>query len=47
VPKVEFNIQELDARPQPNPKWTDIRVDDKTNLDLLLKAAKLAYQRAL
>lgn len=47
VPKVEFNIQELDARPQPNPKWTDIRVDDKTNLDLLIKAAKLAYQRAL
>lgn len=47
IPKTEFNIPELDGRPQPNPKWTDIRVDEKTNLDSLIKAAKLAYQRTL
>ena len=46
IPKDEFDIPGLDARPQPNPKWTDIRVDEKTNLNLLIQAAKLAYKRA-
>ena len=47
VPKAELNLPELDARPQSNPKWTDIRVDEKTSPDLLVKAARLAYQRTL
>lgn len=47
IPKGELDIPELDARPESNPKWTDIRVDEKTNFDLLVKAARLAYQRAL
>jgi len=45
IPKGELSIPELDARPEPNPKWTDIRVDEKTSLDSLIKAARLAYQR--
>ena len=47
IPKSEFNIQELDARPKANPKWTDIRVGEKASLDLLVRAARLAYQRTI
>ena len=47
ITKAELNIPKLDARPQSNPKWTDIRVDEKTSLDLLVKAARLAYQQAI
>jgi len=45
IPKVEFDIPELDARLHKNPRWTDIRVDEKTSPDLLIKAARLAYER--
>ncbi|MCJ7635439.1 type I restriction enzyme HsdR N-terminal domain-containing protein [Candidatus Bathyarchaeota archaeon] len=45
--KNELNMQDLDARPQRNPKWTDIRVNEETSLDSLFKAAKLAYQRTV
>ena len=45
IPKSEFNIPDLDARKHQNPRWTDIRVSDKTKTDLLIKASKLAYQR--
>jgi len=47
VPSIELDVPELDARPQRNPNWTDIRVDERTNLNLLVKAARLAYQRTL
>ena len=46
VPGAEFDIPELDSRPQRNPNWTDIRVDEKTKLNLLIEAANLAYRRA-
>jgi len=45
VPGAEFDLPELDSRPQRNPNWTDIRVDEKTNLNLLIEAANLAYRR--
>lgn len=47
VPKAELNMPELDARARSNPKWTDIRVDEKTDFDLLLKAARQAYEGTL
>jgi predicted type IV restriction endonuclease/predicted transport protein len=47
VPSTELDMPELDARPQKNPKWTDIRVDERTNLNSLVEAAKLAYKRTL
>lgn len=47
VPKAELNMPELDARARPNPKWTDIRVDEKTSFDLLIKAARQAYEGVL
>lgn len=46
VPTAEFDRTELDARTRPNPRWTDIRVDEKTEIDLLVEAARLAYQRS-
>lgn len=45
VPSIELDMPELDAKPQRNPNWTDIRVDERTNLNLLVEAARLAYQR--
>lgn len=48
APKAELNVPQLDARARSDyPKWTDIRVDEKTSFDELVKAARLAYQRAL
>lgn len=47
LPKAEFETLELDARPESNPTWTDIRVDEETSLDLLVKVARLAYQGTL
>ena len=47
MPKEELDIPELDARPRAHHNWTDIRVDKKTDLNLLVKAAKLAHQRTL
>jgi len=47
IPKAEFGIPELDVRLLKNPRWTYIRVDEKADLNLLVKAARLAYQRTL
>jgi len=44
VPKAELAIPGLDARPS-NPRWTDIRVDESTDPDLLVRAVKLAHRR--
>ena len=47
VPKAELNMPELNAIARSNPKWTDIRVDEKTGFDLLIEAARQAYQGTL
>jgi len=47
LPKAELNMPELIAKARSNPKWTDIRVDEKTDFDLLIKAARQAYQGTL
>jgi len=44
VPRNEFDIGSLDAREQYF-GWTHIRVDENTNLSLLIEAAKKAYER--
>jgi len=44
VPRNEFDIGGLDAREQYS-GWTHIRVDENTNLSLLIEAAKKAYER--
>jgi len=47
IPRTQFDMLELDVRPHKNPRWTDIRVDDKTSLVLLVEAAKIAYKKTL
>lgn len=47
IPRTQFDMLELDVRPHKHPRWTDIRVDDKTSLDLLVEAAKIAYKKTL
>jgi predicted transport protein len=44
VPRNEFKINGLDAREQFS-GWTHIRVNESTNLSLLVEAAKQAYER--
>ena len=47
IPRKEFKIEHLDVRPHKDPVWTHIRVDEGTDLNLLLKAAEQAYERTL
>jgi len=44
VPKSELDTTGLDAWQRKNKRWTDIRVNEKTSLERLIKAAKHAYQ---
>jgi len=49
IPNEEVRIQapNLDARPQSNHKWTDIRVEENTDLGSLISITKCAYQKTL
>ena len=47
IPRNEFNMKGLDVRKHKDPIWTHIRVNENTDLSLLIKAAKEAYERTL
>jgi hypothetical protein len=45
IPRKEFKIKNLDTPPHKDPVWTHIRVHEGTDLRLLIKAARQAYER--
>jgi len=47
IPKSEFDEEDLDVGKHKDPVWTHIRVNEDTDLSLLVKAAEEAYNRTL
>lgn len=47
IPRKEFYIEGLDVREHKDPVWTHIRVNENTDLSLLIEAARKAYERTL
>lgn len=47
IPRSEFKMEGLDVGKHKDPVWTHIRVNENTDLSLLVEAAKKAYERTL
>jgi len=47
IPRNELTIKGLDVGEHKDPVWTHIRANEDTDLSLLIKASKEAYERTL